>query len=198
MYAFDLSSSGSGPANRSTCMSMTSINPQEYDSGLVKIADLPNSTINYFDVTVNLTRVRNPSTYLGNQFPKCIAEGRSLLLEGGSALVEKIGPISRMFSFERSGAAIYLRRKQSVRDSGNQGFWNPNNAIYFNNGGWRTGFTYGGSPNAWPAFQIEVKGPGGQLDKKRDGSNRCSLTDPTNYSSIWRGSITIVPGYIDP
>lgn len=194
-YGFDIGTDFVG-FQATTCMSMASINPQEWDSGTSFVCNLPSSA-NYFEVEVNLTRVVNPSSYLGLPIPKTLREGQRHMLDGGSAIAERIGPLVRMFSFEKAGSTVVLRRKQSVAaPSASLVPWTPGNALYYPSGGWREGWTYDGNALAWPAHILETKGPGGALDKKRDGANRCSLTDTSNYASTWRGTVTITPGFI--
>jgi hypothetical protein len=196
-YGFDIGTDGFG-ATRTSCASYASINPQEWDSGLSFVCNLPASA-NYFEVEVLLTRIVEPSTFLGEPIPKALKEGQKVLLDGGSAIIERIGPIVRLFRFEKSGAAVYLRRKQSVTDAGNQGIWTPGNAVYSGSGGKLEGFTYGGSPNAWPAYLLQAKGPGGSIHKERGaGADSCSLTDTSDFASTWRGTVIITPGYIEP
>ena len=190
-YAFDL---GGGT---SACMSMVTISPQQNTYGPTAVATLPASA-NYFEVTVNLTRIVNPSTYLGEAIPKVIAEGQDVHLDGAAAVLERTGPLARIFWFERSGNTVNLYRKQSVTNAGQRVTWTSGNSIYYPGGGWREGWTHGGDANGWPAYMIETRSTG-HIDKKRDSTvNRCSLTDPTNYASTWRGTVTITPGYIAP
>ncbi len=196
VYGFDIGTDFLG-FQQSSCMSMAAILPQEWDSGLSYVCDLPSSA-NYFEVEVNLTRTVNPSTYLGEQIPKLLKEGQRHLLDGGSAIVERVGPLARLFRFEKSGNEVRLRRKQSVKGGGAGVPYPPGNALYFPNGGWRQGWTHGGDPNGWPAYILDTKGPGGPIDKKRDGpeSARCSLVDTSNYASTWSGTVTVTPGFI--
>ncbi len=193
-YGLDVST---GIVTRTGCATFSSIAPQEWDSGLGgPIATLP-AGANHFEIEVELTRVFNPSTYLGVQFPKSLAEGHRTWLNGGSCEVERIGPIIRIFRFERSGNSIYLRRKQSVRDSGNQHIWTPGNTQYSGSGGYLEGWTYGSNPKAWPAFLLDAKA-GGNINKRRGEVNACSLVDTTNFASVWRGTVIITPGHIKP
>lgn len=195
-YGFDIGEDPFSHFQNSSCVSWASINPQDWDSGLSYVCDLPTGA-NDFDVEVNLSRVIEPSTYIGASIPKMLAEGQWHRLEGGDTLIERIGPLKRMFAFERVGSAVYLRRKTSVYDAGNQNIWTPGNSLYYPSGGWREGWTYGGSPNAWPAYQLDARGPGGAIDKKRDGSNACSLSDTSNYASTWLGTVVITPARCD-
>lgn len=182
--------------NRTTCMSILTIRPQEWDSGLSELADLP-AQCNYFETEITLSRIKTPSTFMKFAFPDCWASGRTHMCDGG-ALLESMGPIARIFTLERVGNKLYLRRKQSVKDDGPQFPWNSGNNNDTAAGGMRNGWTYGGggnAPNAWPAAEIDYKA-GGNVQKRRGGSNQCSLNDPTDYESIWRGRLVITPGYI--
>lgn len=178
----------------SSCVSLISINPQEWDSGLSFVCNLPANS-NYFETEITLSRIVTPSTYMDVSIPDTFGSGAQHMPDGNSAIVESIGPIVRMFSFERSGNAVYLRRKQSVTNAGNTVSWNSPNNNDSGSGGYRAGWTYGGNPQAWPAYRVETKNTGG-IDKRRTGGNPCSLSDPSNYSSLWRGTVTITPGYI--
>jgi hypothetical protein len=180
----------------SSCLSMISINPQEWDSGLSFVCNLP-AAANYFETEINLSRIVTPSTFLGAGIPDAFGSGAAHMSDGNSAILEAIGPMVRMFSFERSGNAIYLRRKQSITNAGPVVGWNSGNNNDTGSGGMRNGWTYGGDPNAWPAYVIESKNSG-DIQKRRGGANQCSLSDPTNYSSLWRGTIVVTPGYINP
>ncbi len=195
--AYGLDYSSSGPVTISGCASYASINPQEWDSGLSgPIATLP-AGVNHFEIEVEMSRIVNPSTYLGASIPKSLPEGQRTWLNGGSCEVERIGPIIRIFRFERSGNGIYLRRKQSVKNAGNMGIWTPGNTQYTGAGGFLRGWTYGGNPNAWPAYLLDAR-TGGNINKRRGDANGCSLSDTSNYASTWRGSVIITPGHIKP
>lgn len=195
-YGFDIGSDIFG-GTVTSCASYASIDPQEWDSGLTDVCDLPSSA-NYFEVEVVLSRIVDPSNYLGKAIPKLLKEGQPSQLDGAAALLEQVGPIARLVRFEKSGATVKMRRKQSVTDAGNQGIWTPGNATEYPGGGWREGWTYGGSPSAWPAYLIQTKGPSGAIDKRRNGGNACSLSDTSDYASTWRGTVIITPGYIQP
>ena len=178
----------------SSCVSMISLNPQEYDSGLSFVCNLP-AGANYFETEITLSRIVAPSTFLDVAIPDVFGSGARRMPDGNSAIVEAIGPLVRMFSFERSGNAVHLRRKQSITNAGPQVAWNSGNNNNAGAGGFRAGWTYGGDPNAWPAYRVDSRNSGG-IDKRRGSNNQCSLSDPTNYASTWRGTVTITPGYI--
>lgn len=177
------------------CASYVTINPQEWDSGLTHVCDLP-AQANYFELELSLSRIVAPSPWLGTAIPALLGTGQHMP-DGNAALIEGIGPFVRMFAFERSGNAVHLRRKQSVANDGPTIPWNSGNNNDNGSGGMRPGFTYGGSPNAWPSHVIEQR-TGGNIYKRRGEVNQCSLADPTNYSSLWRGTVTVTPGYIAP
>lgn len=182
------------PIMLTACTSFVSVNPQEWDSGQSFVCNLP-AGANYFEVEMTISRIVTPSTWLGMAIPGLLGSGKAMP-DGNSALIEGIGPLLRMFAFERSGNAVYLRRKQSVADNGGPTVpWNSPNDNNSGSGGYRAGFTYGGNPNAWPAYAIQQKS-GGNVAKRRGEANACSLVDPTNYASTWRGTVTVTPGYI--
>lgn len=193
-YGLDVGSSPFG-GTITACASFSSIDPQEWDSGLGFVCNLPPSA-NYFEVEIDMFRTMVPSTYRGEVIPGLLSGNRHMP-DGGSFIVERIGPIVRIARFEKSGSAVYLRRKQSVTNAGNQGIWTPGNAIYDSAGGKLEGFTYGGSPNAWPAYMLDARTTG-SVNKARGESNACSLADTSNYATNWRGTVTITPGYIKP
>lgn len=181
----------------SACVSWVSIDPQEWDSGLGYVCDLP-PECNYFEIEMTMSRIVTPSTYLATGLPIPILLGSGTHMpDGNAAVIEGIGPIVRMFSFERSGNAVYLRRKQSVTNAGSVVPWNTPNDNDSGSGGYRIGFTYGGNSSAWPSYTIEQK-TGGAIGKRRGEGNSCSLADPTNYASTYRGTVTVTPGYIAP
>lgn len=179
----------------SSCVSLTSLDPQEWDSGLSFVCNLP-AQANYFETEISLTRITIPSPYLDTAIPDVFGSNRRHMSDGNSAIVEAIGPMIRMFAFERVGNTVQLRRKQSINDNGSPVVsWNSGNNNDGPTGGYRAGWTYGGNPNAWPAYRIDSRNTGG-IDKRRGSGNQCTLTDPTNYASLWRGTITVTPGYI--
>ncbi|WEK05785.1 MAG: hypothetical protein P0Y65_05880 [Candidatus Devosia phytovorans] len=181
--------------SQSTCMSMVTIVPQEWDSGLSELATL-SEQFNYFETEITLTRIKTPSNFMQLPFPDCWGSGTTHMCDGG-ALMEATGMLVRIFTIERDGDKICLRRKQSVTNGGARFVWNSNNNNDTAAGGMRNGWTHGGNPNGWVAAQIDYKA-GGNIQKRRGGSNACSLSDPTDYESIWRGKLVITPGYIKP
>ncbi len=187
----------SSPIAQTWCSSFASIIPQEWNSGLTgPIAILP-SGVNHFEIEVELSRIVEPSTYIGKTIAKSLADGERTWLNGGSCEAERLGPIIRMFSFERSDDGIYLRRKQSVEDAGTKGYWAPGNSQTTGSGGILRGWTYGSNPNAWPAYLLDTRA-GGSISKRRGEGNACSLVDTSDYSSLWRGTVFITPGHIKP
>lgn len=165
--------------------------------------------VNYLDIRVALTRTKNPSRYLGSavdgaagfDVPMLLSPNQ-VLAEGGSALVEAIGPFRRMFWIGLVGNNIVLRRYQSVCE--------PHPSTY--PGSW-TGTAHGvgwshhggaGSdkPNlVWEIARNQVSDSGvfsntGQC--RRGGPQACSLVDNSDFSSTYTGTITIRPGYIAP
>lgn len=192
-YGFDKSSSGGGST---TCASFITVRaPQEYSSSAIVLGTVPVG-VNHIIVEVNLTRTKDPSPYLTTVIPPAIAEGKTLLLDGGSAIVEMIGPWRRSFDIVLSGTQVLLTLRQSVYNGGNAAPWNANNAVKDAAGGYKKGWTWGISPTGHIVALRETKGPSGNIEKWRGGGNQCSLADNTDYSCIWKGAITITPAYI--
>lgn len=195
IYALDVTTNEFGTFTN--CATYIGFLPGEWDSGLsAAVATLP-AGANHFEVEVEMTRIVEPTAYLGNSFPKSLAEGERTWLNGGSCEVERAGPLIRIFRFERSGNDICLRRKQSIKDIGNQGYWAPGNSQTTGGGGYLEGWTYGSDNRVWIANQIEIK-TGGSIHKRRGEGNACSIVDNSNYASTWRGTVIITPGYIAP
>lgn len=194
--AYGFSYRSAGDFLFSSCVSFTSVNPQEWDSGLSFVCDLP-AGANYFETDITLSRIVTPSPYLDSPIPDVFGSGTRHMPDGNSAIVEAIGPMVRMFAFERVDNAVYLRRKQSVTNAGQVVPWNSGNNNDTGSGGMRPGWTYGGNPNAWPFYRLDSKNTG-HVNKRRGGDNPCSLIDVSNYASLWRGTVTITPGYIAP
>lgn len=193
-YAFDVGSSG--PITRAACMSIVTAIPQSWDSGAQLVATIP-ALANYFEVQAYLTRIVEPSQRMGQPIPKVFPESKWVTLNGRGALIERAGPLARIFRFERIGNGIYLRRKQSVTSAGAQFSWNPSNSTTFPGGGQRPGWTHGGNPDGWFFYEVQTKGPSSVLDVNRGQGNQCSLADPTNYASTWRGTVVITAGYLN-
>jgi hypothetical protein len=200
-YGFDKGNDPITGFEETSCVSFASIVPGEWGPG--RANDLPRQLlgnvpagINYLEVQVALWRVFEPSAYLGLPIPKIIQEGQFILLDGGFAEVEGVGPFRRAFAVVQDGTGVYLERYQSALNPGNIGIWTPGNAVYYSSGAKREGWTHGGRPDALPAFMLDTKGPSGNVNKERGGSNACSLNDTSNYSSVWRGTIIVTPGYI--
>lgn len=192
-YGFDFQSAG---VTRAVCQTWVTVVPQSWDSGLQLVATIP-AAANYFEVSLNLSRIGEPSQRFGQPIPKIFPEGQWVTLNGRGAVIERAGPLARIFRFERIGTGIYLRRKQSVKSSGPQIPWNSGNASTFPGGGKRAGWTHGGNPDGHPFAQIDLKGPSTDLNVNRGDSNACSTADPTNYASLWRGTVVINAGYLN-
>lgn len=197
MYGLDVTIDPLFGTTTTNCATWASFIPGEWDSGLSgPIATLP-AGVNHFEVEVELTRVVEPSQYLGRSVAKSIAEGQRTWLNGASCEVERAGPLIRIFRFERSGNGIYLRRKQSIRNDGTLPIWAPGNSQHTGSGGYLEGWTYTTYPNAIPAYHLETR-TGGSVNKRRGEDNACSIVDTSNFASTWRGTVIITPGYVKP
>lgn len=187
-YGFNRATAG---IVREACTSWATIVPQSWDSGLSLVTTIP-AACNYFEVQLNLTRIVEPSTYLGAAIPKTIPEGQWMTLNGRGAVIERFGPVARIFRFERVGNSIYLRRKQSVTNAGQRVPWESGNNVTV------PGFTHGGNANGWIAAQLENKILASSSNNRRRGDpGECSLIDITNYASTWRGTLRINAGYLN-
>lgn len=149
---------------------------------------------NMLDVVLNLTRTVEPSKYLSDDVFKFLPEGIDVPLRGDSALLEGMAAFRRKIDISIIGGGIYLRRYQSVINGGDPGIWTSGNSEYTGAGGIRQGWTYGGSPNAQFVGLLDAKGPSGNVNKNRSGSNACSVSQAFNYASTWSGTAIIIPG----
>lgn len=174
--------------------SYISVVPQEWDSGLSLVANLP-SGANYFQVDLNFSRIVAPQQWLQTTIPTMLAQGQWQTLDGASAIAERIGPMVRMFSFERSGNSVYLRRKQSVINAGEQVAWLSGNNPVGGGGAQRSGWTWGGTLGNL-GHAASLRDQRFTSFSNRGQSNMAAIDDNTNFSSTWRAAIVITPGYI--
>lgn len=179
----------------SACVSFITItSPQTYTSGDILLGTVP-SGVNHIFVEVVMTRTKAPSSLIGLPTPANVPEGVVISLDGGSLLVESTGPYRRLLTIHRSGNNVYARLQQTVFAGGPSFSWVPGNQVQNNAGGYRDGWTWGVSPNSFPASQRDAKSSG-NIQKWRGGSNQCSLADNTDYSVSYSANITITPAYI--
>lgn len=191
---YGYSQTSTGGFDSYAAASYISVVPQEWDSGLSFIANLPPGC-NYFQLDLIFSRIASPGIWLQSTIPTLMAEGQWQTLDGASAIAERIGPMVRMFRFERSGDAVYLRRKQSVINAGEQIAWNPGNATTFPGGGQRSGWTWGGTLGNL-GHPVSLRGQRFVANSNRGQANMAPIDDNTNYSSTWRCALNITPGYI--
>lgn len=199
------------------CMTVTTFPAQEWGPNGVGDGTFANDLseavlgsvpagVNYLDVRLFLTRTKAPSRYCGHsakpsagfEIPTLLSSNQ-VLAEGGSALVEAIGPLRRAIWIGRKGTDVVLRRYQSVNE--------PNAVQYPTT--WVTGSDtigwshHGGSgsdkPNfAWVNQEKLGSNNDGARPRARSGSDACSLTDTSDFSSTYSGTVIIRPGYIAP
>jgi hypothetical protein len=159
----------------------------------------------YLDLQVNLTRTTNPTAILGDTVKPLIPAGYTVNCLGGSCLLEHCAPLVRGFAVllgdtNLDGTInVYLRRYQSTRRdnriSGISTGWSSANS---SSDGDR--FTYGANGKGIAIYLAQQYGPTTVFDPsqtfthQRGGSNGLSLTDATNFTSVYTGDLIITPG----
>lgn len=205
-YLFDIEINELTDVTTTSCMSVSTILPGEwgFDKAAPRtIADIGLGSVpigvNYIDARVKLDRTNAPDDAFGFAIARVLANEWSAG-PGNSFQCEKVpGLLSRGFDVRLSGISVLLRRYQTVTANSNGIDWVPGNEVYNGGGGKNEGWTYGGGSDAQNAHLmsiIQAKGPGGNVNKERGGSNACSLVDTKDYSSTWSGTIVVRPGYI--
>lgn len=172
----------------------------------------------YIDVFANINRVVAPSPIYGSQpINTFLPMGQEMRLDGGSVIVEWMGPLRRMFSIFLSGNSIVLRRRQSfslIKDgiltkvrlqaSGSVGagnreyyFEGPNAPFALPPIGGATGPQYFPEASITLGAQIDSKGPDGGSNHRPGGQNPCSMDmSGISYRSVFRVNLRIVPGRV--
>jgi hypothetical protein len=198
-YFYDRISAPVG-GDSTMCRSYITLTPQEWQGADIVLGTVPVGT-NSIDVQiVSFARTKDPSPVLGRAVPKCIRAGATLTLDGGSCTVETYAFFSRLFEIVLGGSdadltprPVILRRYQSVRDAVTVS-WNPTNSGVATAAG--LGWSYGGANGIKGRIvsYIQQKGyDGGSTHNRNNGGNACDLTDNTDFSSIWTGTIIVTP-----
>jgi len=188
---------------------ITTILPQEWGPAIGGARNLPDQVLgtvpgecDYIDVRATLSRTQAPSGYIdmtqagigGADVPNMVPTQQSLL-RGGSCLCESTAIWRRLFAVRLSAGEIILRRKQSVWGGSNGVTWAPGNSPTYQ-GGW----TYGGPSGAQDAhfayFERSRRSAWTLPEPWRGGANGLSLTDTSDYSATWTGSLLIRPGFL--
>lgn len=141
-------------------------------------------------VFAKLNRTTTPSQINGNTIPVLPQSGEYVYCPGGSLPVEYLAPLSRSIEVVLDGTNVVLRRRQSVTRK-LYTFWRTDNSST------QSGWTYGGSAGKYghPVYHLQSLGP--SFDPSGTGLRRgagCSLTDTSNYSSVYSADFIIVPG----
>ncbi|ODT69045.1 MAG: hypothetical protein ABS75_18515 [Pelagibacterium sp. SCN 63-23] len=173
-------------------MSVTKILPQELTLPDVILGTVPSDKINYVDWRVVLEWTKKPSSARGWPIMSPIVRGKQADLRGGSAVMEISGGIQRMIHLSIVGQNIVLSRKQSTRGGDWLVNWKGNPQT--------DGWTYGTSPEGLLSHYIggTVGHPSYYLGGAyRGGERSAPLTDPTDYSSTWTGTLFVKPGRIN-
>lgn len=212
-YAWQQWDDGGDP--RESAISVITIGPQEWgpdtvlnpptDSGTVLddevIATVPDKC-DHILVRVKGSRTTNPSQINGNTIPSFIKASQWMTAYGGSLPLEWLYPIARfaqIFLADTDNGDgtrnVILRRYQSTVNA-YQNFYRSDND--YAKEGWNWGGTYG-SAYGILVSQRDTKGPstdvsgvGGRF--KRLGAQAASVTDNTNYRSIYTFDIEITAG----
>lgn len=159
-------------------------------------------------VQVNLARTSAPSQVNGITIPVLPKEGEWVTAPGGSLPLEYLFPVSRQMDIvlqtDADGDPVFnvdgtrnvvLQRRQSV----NRKFYTFYRSDTLNSG-W-TAHGTGVGQYGHLVHSIEAKGPSGTpgdgTDYAYGGSNQCSLTDPTDYSSEYSADIRITPMFMN-
>jgi hypothetical protein len=165
------------------------------------IGTVPAGTDHLF-VLVKLTRTTSPSQMAGKTLPVLFAEGLWVNCPGGGLPIEKYGPFARHLSIVLAPEPnvdgtinVILRRKQSISKR-RYSFWRSDNSPE------QSGWTWGGTNGIYGHIVAQIQSLGPTFDpstsiRKRNGSGPCSLTDPTNYTSVYTGDIRIIAGRDD-
>jgi hypothetical protein len=210
------------------CESWSSLIPQEWgpdevdfsptnQQGNVATRNLPETLIgsvpagtDYIDVRARMTRTQSPPSFM-QQTPPLVMfqEGQWIGLPGGSCPCEYFVPLARHFDIELRGTSLYLRRFQSVRNSGENFNWG-NNANVANSYGWFTNASpiTGSSPYqgakvnlGTPAALIQTRSGSNSVNRRApwawNSTGACSITHP-NYASVYACEFEIIPGRYKP
>lgn len=182
---------GSGGYSTGYGMSVAKILPQELTLPNVVLGTLAAPLVNYVDWRIVLNWAKQPSPARGWPVMSPVVRGKQTSLQGGSAILEISGGFKRMIHVGIVGQQIILSRRQSTR-----------NQDEFPHTGWTTsvqteGWTYGTSTLGLLSYRIDgVVGHASQYlgGAWRGGPRSASLADPTDYSSIWTGTLLMKPG----
>lgn len=186
--------------------------PSPHNLPDIVLGAVPTGT-NYLEVWVNLTRTVVPAKIFDLTLSGVFPESSWVKLEGGSALVEELMGVARLFEIVIVGTNAVLRRYQSVNSIGGSISIPATRANPGATAGNQT-FFYGGTnapedPSKYatygqliqqlgPNFGAPTHRPNG---KEAGSSNNvaCSM-DKTgiSYASTWSGQILIKPGRVAP
>lgn len=192
-YGFNLSNSGP-PLNITSMLgiSVAKILPQELTLPNIVLGTVPSSLINYVDWRVVLNWSKRPDNCGAWPVMSPVRRGVQTDLRGGSGLLEISAAFRRMIHVGLSGQNIILSRRQSSQDTLESVNWSPGNATHFPSGGPRPGWTWGTSQRGRFVRLIDQRAGGNNV--WRGGSNGASLTDPSDHSSRWTGTLLVKPG----
>lgn len=195
-YGYWRGPSGSNPTGLEAAVSILALRPGDYNLPDITVGSVP-SGVNYLDVRVNMTRTVNPISMGTTAIPTEFAPGKTTFLPGGSCEVEKFLNFSRLFWFELSGTNVVLKRRQSVQQL------RPPFIPQFTTDYLANRFSTGGGDLAQfspPIAVMQSVGPVLNVDNaRRRGGPQAMRTDVENFNtrSVYTGTVTIRPGYIN-
>jgi hypothetical protein len=197
-YGFNMLSSGP-PANvnRQYAISIVKMLPAETTLPDIVLGTVSSPVINYVDWRVLLNWTKKPSLTRMSPAISPVREGKETDLRGGSGLIEIAGTWRRMIHIGLVGQNIVLSRKQSARNINENPGWHPNNN-YLHPGGQPIAPNWNWTVSQLGAFvhAIQAVGPIRQIDGAAywGGPLSASISDPTDYSSTWNGTLLVKPG----
>lgn len=166
------------------------------------IGSVPAGT-DYIDVRARMTRTVSPPPFMQQNSPyPMFKEGEWIGLPGGSCPCEYFVPMARHFDIVLRGTSLYLRRFQSVQNTGQHFTWGTSPA---NNYGWFTsnttgnGASYTGAATYWGTPAVLIESLGGDISVNRrapwafNSTGACSIT-PVDYTSVYSCEFQIRPG----
>lgn len=211
-YAFARGLEGS--ALKCACSSFVTIGPQEWGpsdmspdptSGHTLSTEVVGTVPGDTDILMcraKMSRTTSPSQMNGTTIPVFFKEDEWVPFSGQDLLVERYGQIfARMFTLRLATTLnmdgtknVIAERRQSVKRT-LYTYWNDDNDET------ESGWTYGGDAGAYGHIVNVIESRGPSTDPsgvgtlyRRDSGTRCSLTDNTDYESVFTGDIEIIPG----
>lgn len=211
---FDRIPSGASNAQERTCGYITAI-PGETSYTDITLGPIP-ADADFLRVKVSsLTRTTSPTAptpdnMMTGALTPIPPAGAAFVAHDAFIPLEQANPIARAIEFINDGGTLKLRRIQSIGKDNliddcveNWAPGNDTSAFDWVNGGTALNpgaFTYG-TAKGQPIYYLGDKNSGSETGATmtrtydRGGANQMSLSDPTNFRSIYSLSASIEPGY---